>query len=114
MAQLFSLGVIRISMKKKLFLSALVGSVTSGGLFVVILCLLWLVPAAGVGMTAAYFWIAPALLLQGRSPSAAVYDAGVAPPDLTTWIICFLLWAVVGALIYIWIHRMISKRHLIR
>lgn len=100
-------------MKKNLFLSVLVGSVTSGGLFLIILCLLWFESTARVGFTVAYFWIAPALLLQGRPPSAAVSDIGVGPPDLTTWIICILFWAIIGALIYIRICRMISNRHLI-
>ena len=96
-------------MKKKVFWTAFVGSVTSIGLFLIILGLLSFVPAS-FSLTAAYLWIAPALLLQGRAPSEAAYDAGVGPPDLTTWIICFLFWAVAGGLLYLWIRRMVVVR----
>ena len=96
-------------MKKKVLWIALVGSVTSIGLFLIILGLLWFLPAS-FGLTVAYLWIAPALLLQGRAPSEAAYDAGVGPPDLTTWIICFLFWAVAGGLLYLWIRRMVVVR----
>jgi hypothetical protein len=99
-------------MKKMFFLSSLAGSVTSGGLFFVCLSLVWLEPVDGVGLTAFYLWIAPGLLIQGRSPSEAVYDIGVAPPDLTTWIICFLFWVMVGVLLNICIGRILARRRL--
>ena len=97
------------SMKKKVLWTALVGSVASIGLFLIILGLLSFGPDS-FSLTVAYLWIAPALLLQGRAPSEAAYDAGVGPPDLTTWIICFLFWAVAGGLLYLWIRCMVVAR----
>lgn len=95
-------------MKRRVLLSVLVGVMTSVGLFLLVLGLLWLVPAS-VSLTAAYVWVAPALLLQGRSPSEAAYDAGVGPPDVTTWFLCFLFWALAGGLIFFSICRRANK-----
>ena len=91
-------------MKKRVLWSVLIGVMTSVGLFLVVLGLLWLVPSL-VSLTVAFLWIAPALLLQGRAPSEAAYDAGVAPPDVTTWLLCFFFWALVGGLICFCIRR---------
>ena len=95
-------------MKKRVLWSVLVGVTTSVGLFLVVLGLLWLVPTS-TSLTVAFLWVAPALSLQGRPPSEAAYDAGVGPPDVITWLLCFLFWALVGGLIYFCIRRRANK-----
>ena len=92
-------------MKTKVLWSVIGGSATSVGLFAIILGLLSLA-STSVGLTAAYIWVAPALLLQARAPSEAASDTSVGPPDLTTWIVCFSFWAVVGALLSLWVLRL--------
>lgn len=71
-----------------------------------------------IGLIVMFLWVAPALLLQGRAPTEAGFHVGVAPPDLRTWIICFLFWAVVGGLLYLWTRRRVTHaapvRHLER
>jgi len=94
---------------KKAFRTILVGSVTSVSLFLVILGMVSFLPS-GIGLTAAYLWVAPALLLQGRAPGEAASDTGVGPPDLTTWFICFLFWAAAGGLFYLTAFRMLTWR----
>jgi hypothetical protein len=81
----------------------------SAGLFSIILGLVSFASTA-VGLTAAYLWVAPALLLQARAPSEAASDTSVGPPDLTTWIVCFLFWAVVGAFLSLWVRRLLVPR----
>jgi hypothetical protein len=95
-------------MKKRILWSVLTGATTSVGLFLVVMGLHWLAPAS-VSLTVAFCWIAPALLLQGRAPIEAAYDAGVGPPDVTTWFLCFLFWALVGGFIYFCIPRRANK-----
>jgi len=82
---------------------------TSGGLFLIILALVSFASTA-VGLTAAYLWVAPGLLLQGRTPSQAASDTGVGPPDIAAWIVCFLFWAVVGGCVWLWLRRVLTAR----
>ena len=96
-------------MKTKALWSIIGGCATSAGLFAVDLGLLSFASNA-VGLTAAYLWVAPALLLQGRAPREAASDTSVGPPDLTTWIVCFLFWAMAGALLCLWVRRMLALR----
>jgi predicted cobalt transporter CbtA len=92
-------------MKTKVLWCVIAGSATSMGLFAIILGLLSFA-STSVGLTAAYIWVAPALLLQARRPSEAASDTSVGPPDLATWIVCFLFWAVVGALLSLMVRRL--------
>jgi len=92
-------------MKAKVLWCVIGGSAMSVGLFAIILGLLSFA-SNSVGLTAAYIWVAPALLLQARRPGEAASDTGVGPPDLATWIVCFLVWPVVGALLSLWVRRL--------
>ena len=96
-------------MKTKILWPVIGGGAISIGLFTIILGLVSFASTA-IGLTAAYLWVAPALLLQARAPSEAASDTGVGPPDLTTWIVCFLFWAIVGALLILCMRRMLPQR----
>jgi O-antigen ligase len=97
-------------MKTKVLWAVIGGSAFSAGLFAIVLGLVSFASTA-VGLTVAYLWVAPALLLQARAPSEAATDTGVGPPDLATWIVCFLFWAIIGTLLCQWMCRMLALRH---